>query len=259
MSALRNGLGRVNRPRLFGRTARSGSALGVAVLAAFFVLGFGPVAGAAVATAASPPNPALSCSPSLEQVAHLSESPLPPGSRVILHVSFVDVNVEDGGNVGYWALDTLYFTDTFWQAPDGSIYYLLSIVGTWTTFAGALSPQNGVSEPATGSGTLVQEWSGHILTTFEPGSRPTSGFIGVFNAGGTKADVLLGTYALQQGNNAWYDEDGGDIGPLYFDFTPPYPIFLAIATSQIYFWHGAPGFCFSYSPTSSDFIGDIVT
>jgi hypothetical protein len=234
---------------------------GIMVLATFVTLAFAPAVGAAPLPSDTHQNLALDCTPTLAQVAAVYESPVPAGSKVILHVTFIDTNVEDGGNVGYWALDTLFFTDTFWQAPDGSIYFHLTIVGVWTTFAGALSPNQGITEPKTGSGLLIQEFSGHALTTFMPGTRPTSGFIGVFNAGGTKADILLGTYALQQGNNAFYDSDGGDIGPLYFDFTPPYPIFEAIATSQIYFLHGSPADCFAGSGFGAnyEFEGDVVT
>ncbi len=226
------------------------------VFATFIALAFAPTAGATSLAPISQQNAALDCSPTLAQVEGI---PVPAGSKVILHVSFVDTNVEDGGNLGYWALDTLYFTDTFWQATDGSIYFHLSIVGTWTTFAGALSPQQGVTEPKTGSGLLIWEFSGHSVTAFEPGSRPTSGFIGVFNAGGTESDILLGTYALQQGNNAFFNSDGGDIGPLYFDFTPPYPIFLALAFSEIYFLHGSPADCYAGTLTSFIFEGDVVT
>ncbi len=241
------------------RTILSYFVMGLMVLAAFFGLALAPAAGATPGPANSSQNVALDCTPTLGQVAQLYESPVPAGSEVILHVSFLDTNVEDAGNVGYWALDTLFFTDTFWQAPDGSIYFHLSIVGTWTTYAGALSPNYGVTEPKTGSGLLLQEFSGHIITTFQPGSRPTSGFIGVFNAGGSKADVLLGMYSLQQGNNAFYDSDGGDIGPLYFDFTPPYPIFLSFETSQIYFWDGVPADCFAGGFAGTVFLGDVVT
>ncbi len=256
---MRRKSGEIYESGTYRRVILSFSTAAIMVLATFFAMAFSPTAGAITPPSSSPHNPALDCSPTLAQVAQLEESPVPAGSKVILHVSFVDTNVEDGGNVGYWALDTWFFTDTFWQAPDGSIYFHLSIVGTWTTFAGALSPNQGVTEPKMGSGLLLLEYSGHVLTTFEPGSRATSGFIGVFNAGGTEADILLGMYAFQQGNNAFWDSDGGDIGPLYFDFTPPYPIFLAFATSQIYFFHGSPVDCFAGTFASSGFMGDVVT
>jgi hypothetical protein len=253
---MRSRRGEIYNSGKFRRAALSFSVAGIMILAGLFALAVAPTAGATSLSSHSPQNVALDCTPTLAQVAQLYESPLPAGSKVILHVSFIDTNVEDTGNVGYWALDTQYFTDTFWQAPDGSIYFHLSIIGIWTTFAGALSPNQGVTEPKTASGLLIQEFSGHALVTFNPGSRPTSGFIGVFNAGGTESDILLGTYALQQGNNAFWDSDGGDIGPLYFNFPPT---FLAFATSQIYFLHGSPADCFAGTLASTVFLGDIVT
>jgi hypothetical protein len=226
---------------------------GFAIALSFLMLGF-PSAVAHGAPATSHPNTAPVCSPTLSQVV---QNPAPAGSKVILHVSFVDTNVEDGGNVGFWALDTWYFTDTFWQEPNGTFFFHLNVVGIWTTFAGALSVGQGVTEPKNGSGLLLLAFSGQFTSTFVPGSRPTSGFIGVFNAGGTKSDILLGSYAAGQlGNNAWFNSDGGDIGPLYFVFPPT---ITAFETSQLYFLNVSPAMCAAGTLTTFAIVGDIVT
>jgi hypothetical protein len=85
--------------------------------------------------------------------------------------------------------------------------------GTWTTFAGALSPQNGVKEPNGGSGSMnaavVKIFTDTFLgpycaptkthkCTGTYSTKPLTGNIGVFNLGGTKSQILLGSYAKQK-------------------------------------------------------------
>ncbi|MDG6994408.1 MAG: hypothetical protein JRN52_00680 [Nitrososphaerota archaeon] len=57
-----------------------------------------------------------------------------------------------------------------------------------------MSPQNGVTEPYDGVGTMsggyVWTFTGTLLGT---PTQPMSGSLGAFNFGGTKADILLGT------------------------------------------------------------------
>lgn len=100
-------------------------------------------------------------------------------------------NDEDAAPAWYWALDTYQKSITMWVS--GTTYCLLEqYSGTWKTFAGALSPGTEVPEPRAGSGTFS---AASVITftdtyPFNPNHIPTTGSIGTFNFGGTKADIL---------------------------------------------------------------------
>jgi len=110
-------------------------------------------------------------------------------------------NDEDSGNHAYWALDNYQKSLIVWQslaiagppAPEGSFMFcaLAQYDGSWQTFSGALSPETGVVEPNDGTGPF----SGGYVATFTAipkttPDKPTSGYIGSFDYGGTKADIL---------------------------------------------------------------------
>lgn len=191
------------------------------------------------------------CSPTLNQVL---ESSAPTGSVLVLGISFVWTQVEDAGSVGYWALDTYLQTDLVWQARDGSFYEHILLIGTWQTFQGAYSPVAGVPEPKDGTGQIVGAYFIHFTATFNPGSMPRFAFLGVFSAGGTQSDILLGMYAYQVGNNALFDAYGGEWAALYFDGFAG-QTFLEYVYSYLYFYQGFPSACFG----STSVAGDIVT
>lgn len=82
-----------------------------------------------------------------------------------------------------------------WQAPDGTFYVVARYDGKWNTFAGALSPGAGVTQDNDATGTFQGGYAG----TFTASScTPTFGNIGTKDFGGTKADIMLGTYGAGQ-------------------------------------------------------------
>lgn len=121
---------------------------------------------------------------------------VPSGSTLVLDITHKVTNDEDSGNVGYWALDKYNKHVQVWQAPDGTFYAVARYAGKWQTFAGALSPGAGTTQSKDASGTF----EGGYTATFTATSGCTSAFgnIGTFDYGGTKADVLLGTYGAGQ-------------------------------------------------------------
>lgn len=123
---------------------------------------------------------------------------VPSGSKLLLNIELKVANDEDSGFHGYWALDNYDKKVQVWQVPDGSFYAVVGYEGKWQTFAGALSPQNGVPETSDASGTFEGGYNATFTGTFTPGGKKTNGFIGSFDFGGTKADILLGTYGAGQ-------------------------------------------------------------
>lgn len=148
-------------------------------------------------------------------VTYVSPPPPPSGSHLVMNIHFMDLNGEDGGNVGYWALlpATLEHVKV-WQTAPGSFYAIMWARGTWTTYAGVPSsncdPTTGrPTEQAGGSGT-VQGW---FSWTFSGAAIPGLNRFGwkapVYD-GGSEADVLLG----------WYDNGQvANTGPWFFWYT----------------------------------------
>jgi hypothetical protein len=80
--------------------------------------------------------------------------------------------------------------------------------GKWQTFAGALSPGAGTVQSKDGRGTFQGGYTGTF--TAPPGFTSAFGNIGTIDYGGTKADILLGTYGA------------GQTGPTPFSFLSTY-------------------------------------
>ena len=122
-------------------------------------------------------------------------------AQPIINVRMFVTNDEDSGNVGYWALDTYQKSIYVWQMPPtgpGTTFCaLVQYSGDWQTFAGALSPENGVTQPNDGNGPMSGGYVSGTFTGIYHPTKPTSGFIGSFDYGGTKADILKGTYSMQ--------------------------------------------------------------
>jgi hypothetical protein len=112
-------------------------------------------------------------------------------------------NDEDTGFVGYWALDNYQKSIVVWETTDLTTFCaLVQYAGTFQTFAGALSPQNGVTELRDGSGGMNGGYAwAFTATLLSTPTKPVSGFIGTFNFGGTKKDILLGSYSAPQTGN----------------------------------------------------------
>jgi hypothetical protein len=130
----------------------------------------------------------------------VNASVVPHGSKLVLNVTYKVKNDEDSGNVGYWALDKYNKSLQVWKAPDGLFYVVAKYAGKWKTFEGALSPGDGIVESGDASGTFE---GGYVATftfsgDFNPEGNKTKGNIGTYDFGGTKEDVLLGTYGAGQ-------------------------------------------------------------
>jgi hypothetical protein len=122
---------------------------------------------------------------------------VPEGSKLVLNIVHKVISDEDSGNVGYWALDNYNKHVQVWQDPtdDTKFYVVARYNGKWQTFAGALSPSAGVAENKDATGTMH---GGYLATFTATGFTSTFGNIGTKDYGGTKADVLLGTYVAGQ-------------------------------------------------------------
>jgi hypothetical protein len=115
--------------------------------------------------------------------------------KLVLNITYKVTNDEDSGNAGYWALDNYNRHIQVWQLPDGSFYGKGDYEGKWQTFAGARSPGAGLVQGNDAAGVMNGGWVG----TFRVDSFTSCfGNIGTFDFGGTKADVMLGTYGNGQ-------------------------------------------------------------
>jgi hypothetical protein len=131
-----------------------------------------------------------------------SHENIPRHSKLIVNVHYKVTNDEDSGFVGYWALDNYEKHIMIWADPkDGSYWAIARYEGTFTTFAGALSPQNGVQESSDATGHFVGGYTLHFTGTFNP-KIATHGDLGTFDFGGTKSDILLGSYGNGQTGNS---------------------------------------------------------
>jgi len=132
----------------------------------------------------------------------VNSAAIPAGSTLVLKINYKVTNDEDSGFVGFWALDNYNKQVQVWQDPTNpNLFYVVArYEGNWNTFAGALSPAAGLTESTDASGTFQGGWAGTFTATgmVSSPSYPTFGNIGTFNFGGTKSDVLLGTYGAGQ-------------------------------------------------------------
>ena len=117
----------------------------------------------------------------------------PQGAKQVMSISMNVINDEDSGMVGYWALDNYTKTVTVWQEPNGIYYANVTYSGTFTTYDGALSPQNGVKETQTVTGTFTGGYVATFTGTLNANMQ-LNGYIGSYNFGGTVTDILKGMY-----------------------------------------------------------------
>ena len=132
----------------------------------------------------------------------VNASGVPNGSLLILNIVYKVTNDEDSGNVGYWSLANYNKQVQVWETPDESFYIIARYEGRWETFEGALSPGLGSEQPADAKGTFEGGYTATFTGEFSPGENKTKGNIGAFNLGGTKDDILDGTYVNQTGITA---------------------------------------------------------
>lgn len=128
------------------------------------------------------------------------------GSSWTLLVNGAVMNIKNDEDAGpgswYWALDNYKKSIFIWQSDTTPTDFctLVQYSGKWHTFAGALTPGNPANSPTTvephdGGG---KESAAYVATfasngPFNPNNVATTGNLGNFNFGGTKADILLGT------------------------------------------------------------------
>jgi hypothetical protein len=150
--------------------------------------------------------------------AYVSPPPAPHGSKLVMDIHFLDLNGEDGGNVGYWAfLPASCEHVMVWKIPDGSFYSIETMQGPWITFAGVPSSncdENGLpDEQARGIG----EFHGWVTWTFTGSLIPgldRFGWKPPVDEGGSPPDVQLGRYTTPSGA-----QQVGNIGPWWFWYT----------------------------------------
>ena len=118
--------------------------------------------------------------------------------------------------------------------------------GKFTTFAGAVSPNDlGTFESTDASGTFQ---GGYVATFSAPPATSAFGSIGPQDFGGSRADILLGTYASQKGPPTPFS---------YLDmFFPGWATnsFIESPWGWVYHYHGQ-----TWCDTSSGITGNIVT
>ncbi len=118
----------------------------------------------------------------------------------VLNITLNITNDEIVGRMGYWALANYTRTIKGYRilSANNTYFLIISLNGTWRTFAGALSPGNGIVEPANGSGTFLIRYS-----AIEPyplnNSAQLYGSLGNFNLNGSANDIVKGMYANQTG------------------------------------------------------------
>jgi len=154
--------------------------------------------------------------------------PGPPGT-LVLDISYYVTNDEDSGIFGYWGLDSYTKSLQVWETSPGNFYAEAQYIGTWRTFRGALSPGLGMTQEKDASGNLIGGYTATFTGTFSPGSQKVKGYIGVYNYGGTKADVLLGKYS------------NGQVGP-----TNPFAVLTAYFPGYANFAQPSWGWTYSY-------------
>ncbi|MEM0129700.1 MAG: hypothetical protein QXG65_06040, partial [Thermoplasmata archaeon] len=156
------------------------------------------------------------------------------GSSLVVDPIVYVTNDVDSGDYAYWAIDNYTLSFEIWKNPNGTFFYDLSYLGTATTYAGVVSPGAEVLQGGTAGTAYVTYFSGYVAGwvtgTFAP-SRPTSGFLGVFDYGGSSANLGTSTtsYSGSPPPNPvnWIGQ--------YFAGTPTY---TANPFALVYFYHG---------------------
>ena len=115
---------------------------------------------------------------------------LPKGANLLVEVNYKVTNDEDSGFVGYWALDNYVKHVTIYSDPsDGTYWAIATYDGTFDTFAGAPSPQNGITESTDARGNFHGGYTFHFTGIYDP-QIATKGNLGTYDFGGTESDVL---------------------------------------------------------------------
>lgn len=190
-------------------------------------------------------------------------------STPLINVRMTIHNDEDSGFLGSWALDNYAKSVVVWEGPNngtiGSNYYcaLIQYTGTAKTFALALSPMNGVTEPKNGVakmiGMKVEMFAATFLGNYcKPtvkhschlpySTKPLTGNIGKQDWGGSQADILAGTYNTP-----------GYVSWLSFYFAPGYSGYTEPLWTFVYILGSGVGYGNMWVNDAAGSSGDIVT
>lgn len=179
----------------------------------------------------------------------LAASPL---NGSIANITFNVCNDEGYGSGGwYWSIGNYTKNVQIKSIGNNSYYVMVTFNGTWATVAGARSPNNGITEPANGSGTFHEVYYAQVPGQLNR-SMTLNGFIGSFNFGGTTAD-LRKLYGTQSGDPTPYLWSVP-----YLHTTPPY---FKIIGANATFLYGNTAAMVSTINSSAGMVdhGDVVT
>lgn len=117
-----------------------------------------------------------------------------------LNVTAEIANGELNGRYGYWALANYTRHIVAFRISNSSYLLVVHLNGSWETFKGARSPNNGITEPSGGSGTFTIGYSAIEPYSLNMSAK-LSGYLGSFNLNGTANDIMRGNYSSQLGQN----------------------------------------------------------
>ncbi|MDG7008090.1 MAG: hypothetical protein JRN06_07575 [Nitrososphaerota archaeon] len=167
----------------------------ILALSTIFLLSF--VVAAPMARAV-PPGPPAKVTPAVPIQCGGSAWTLPVNGAV----TSIKNDEDAGPGSWYWALDDCQKSIFIWQSASTPTDYctLVQYSGDWHTFAGAHAPGNPaggptIVEPHDGSGKMTAASVATFTMSgpFNSNGLRTTGHLGGFNLGGTKADIPLGT------------------------------------------------------------------
>ncbi len=126
-------------------------------------------------------------------------------NKLVINVSQSITNDADSGEHGAWAYDNFTQYVKVYQTAPSTFTAMVYDNGTWHTFAGAKSPDYGVTQPSNGTGRMfggynATSFTGTLLAT---PTYPTTGNIGTFKYNETPSDVVSGTTAKSGAQTDW--------------------------------------------------------
>jgi len=129
---------------------------------------------------------------------------------LVLSITYRVVNDEDGGSIGYWALDSYTAGVQMWLLRAGpyahDYYWTQTESGIFQTLQGAHSPNNSAIEPTPAYGTTAMGAWGFVNNTSVEkfNSALPQGYLGVLNYGGSTNSTVASTYGVPGDTNMWF-------------------------------------------------------
>jgi hypothetical protein len=183
-------------------------------------------------------------------------------AKLLVDVKWTVKNDLDSGVVpASWAFDYYSSTLYVWKLQAGphagTIYYILTVSGTFTSLPGLLSPQNGVTEGAIATGTLNGGLNGTIIGGTLNLSAKLSGFIGTKDYGGSITTIGVASYAPSD-----FNANGGSYwntwARMYFGIPATEDFTNVTTTSYDFIYHvsALPGETVAHGTWCNDNLGD---